>query len=167
MEQATSLRAPGDCSREERADFERLVREGFHGSDDGLPGRIRGARELAFHRAPAGSLVAVAALKVPRARHREPVLAAAGIGASAARYRLELGWVYVVTAHRGRGIGRDLCRLLLARVGSRAVFATTRPDNLGMVRILAGLAFSRAGTTFTRRGGELAVFLRSTGRQGC
>lgn len=162
MEDATYLKAPGACSSEERAAFERLVREGFDGSDDGLPGRIHGASQLAFHYAPADSLVAIAALKAPGARYRERVFAEAGIGASPSEYELELGWVYVVAAHRGRGLGKDLCRQLLAQVESAPVFATTCPDNVGMVRTLSGLGFSRAGQPYIRRNQELAVFLRST-----
>ena len=153
------LRKPSACTEREHREFAGLVRQGFDGSDEGLPGRIRGAHCLAFHYAPEDVLVAIAGLKAPTERYWADVFRKAEAGVSAAEYDHELGWVFVVPAHRGKGIARSLCRQLLARVAS-PVFATTRPDNLPMIRILRALGFARVGQPYPRREEELALFLR-------
>jgi hypothetical protein len=97
-----NLKEPFACTERERLEFERLVRQGFDGSDDGLPGRIRD------------------------------------------------------------GIAENLCQLLLARVPESCVFATTRPDNNPMIRVLLALGFARVGKPYPhqRRNEELVLFLR-------
>jgi hypothetical protein len=57
------LKEPIACTERELRALERLVRQGFNGSDSGLPGRIRAARWLAFHYAAGDSLVGIAGLK--------------------------------------------------------------------------------------------------------
>jgi RimJ/RimL family protein N-acetyltransferase len=157
-----NLKEPFACTERERLEFERLVRQGFDGSDDGLPGRIRDARWLAFYYAPGDTLAAIAALKAPNERYREDVFKKADAGVGSADYTLELGWVYVVPARRGSGIAENLCQLLLARVPESCVFATTRPDNNPMIRVLLALGFARVGKPYPhqRRNEELVLFLR-------
>ncbi|MFC1575070.1 GNAT family N-acetyltransferase [Gemmatimonadota bacterium] len=156
------LKQPLHCTDGERREFARLVREGFHGSDESLPDRIRGASCLGFQYAADDTLAAVAALKLPNERYREEVFAAAEAGASPADFELELGWVFVVPSHRGSRIAESLCRLLMAPVPRARVFATTRPENVSMIRILLALGFVRTGKPFPRRDEELVLFLRST-----
>lgn len=162
---AESLAVPSACSAAELADFARLVRQGFRGSDDTLEARIRGARCLAFHRADDGALAGIAGLKAPGLRYREEVFGKAGVRVDPAGHELELGWAYVVPAHRGRGVGSGLCRRLLARVPGAGVFATTRPDNLPMIRILRALGFERFGRPYPRRGETLSLLLRLASRR--
>jgi len=157
------LKEPIACTEEECREFARLVRQGFEGSDEGLPGRIRDAKWLAFYYMAGDALAAVAALKAPDERYREDVFKKADARVSPADYKLELGWVFVVPAHRGNRIAESLCRPLLARVPTSCVFATTRPDNISMIRILLALGFARAGKPYphTRRNEELVLFLQS------
>lgn len=155
------LKGPIDCTGGERREFARLVRRGFEGSTEDLDRRIGDARCLAFHYAASGELVAVAALKAPDERYRCDVFEKAEASVEPADYELELGWVFVVPAHRGKRIAESLCRRLLARVPASRVFATTRPDNPFMIRILQALGFSPAGKPYRRRGEQLALFLRS------
>lgn len=159
---AARLEKPLVCSDEERGAFARLVRQGFAGSDGGLPGRIRDARWLAFQYALDGTLAGVAGLKAPGERYRSSVFEKAGAGGGAADYELELGWVFVVPSRRGKGIGETLCRALLARAPESPVYATTRPDNTSMKRILRALGFARVGKPYphVRRNDELTLFLR-------
>jgi ribosomal protein S18 acetylase RimI-like enzyme len=145
----------------ERREFARLVRQGFQGSDEGLDARIRDARCLAFYYAAGDTLAAVAALKAPSQRYREEVFKKADAGISAADYKLELGWVFVLPVHRGSRIGEGLCRKLLARVTTSRVFATTRPNNDSMIRILHALGFVRVGKPYARRDEDLVLYLRS------
>jgi len=155
------FKEPIACTEEERRGFAHLVRLGFEGSDDGLPGRIRDARWLAFYYVAGGTLAAVAALKTPNGMYREDVFNKATARVSAADYEFELGWVFVVPAHRGKRIAENLCRQLLARVPTSGVFATTRPDNVSMIRILRALDFARVGKPYPRRNEQLVLFLRS------
>ena len=155
------LKEPLTCTETERREFARLVRKGFDGSDEGLDSRIRSARWLAFHFAPGDTLAAVAGLKAPDEQSRNDVFERAHAHVSLANYRLELGWVFVVPAHRGNRIGESLCQLLLARVPTPWVFATTRPNNMSMIRILLALGFARVGMPFPRRNEELVLYLRS------
>jgi GNAT superfamily N-acetyltransferase len=154
------FKEPSACTEDERREFERLVRQGFDGSDDGLSGRIRGAKRLAFHYAVDGTLAAVAALKAPDEWYRAEVFRKAGVSVSPADHELELGWVFVVPAHRGDRVGEALCRQLLADAPSAGLFATTRANNALMIEILLALGFARAGNPYPRRNEELVLFLR-------
>lgn len=155
----TRLAEPGACTDQERTAFARLVREGFGSDAATLPGRIRAARWLAFRYA-GETPVGIAALKAPPASYRDGVFRNAGAGVDGAAYVLELGWVWVAPGARRKGIAADLCRHLLARVPATAVFATTRPDNTPMIRILEALDFGRVGHPYARRDERLSLFLR-------
>lgn len=156
---ATQVKEPTVCSDWERREFARLVRQGFPAAER-LDRRILDARLLAFHYATADTLVAVAALKAPNERYRDDVFQRAGAAISPADYELELGWVFVVPAHRGNRIAAGLCQRLLARVSASCVFATTRPNNTPMIRILRTLGIARVGKPYPRRDEQLALFLR-------
>jgi hypothetical protein len=155
------FKQPIACTEEERREFARLVRQGFEGSDEGLHGRIRDAKQLAFYYAAGDTPVAVAALKTPSERYRDDVFKKADARVSPADYKLELGWVFVVPVHRGNRIAQSLCQQLLACVPTCCVFATTRPRNISMIRILLALGFARVGKPYPRRNEELGLFLRS------
>lgn len=160
MHETTLLKTPGACTEEECRAFARLVREGFETADARLEGRIRDANLLAFHYAADGALGAIAALKAPPRTYREEVFRQAKVPAGADDYALELGWVYVAPAYRGRGIGVGLCGQLLARAGTGGLFATTRGDNVAMISMLRTLGFARVGIPYPRRDEELVVCLR-------
>jgi len=161
------LKTPRACTEVERQEFARLVREGFDGSDETLPERIRDSKSLTFYYAEDGTLAAVAALKAPPDGYRDRIFENAGSSATFMEFRYELGWVFVVPNHRGFGIATDLCRMLLAGGPASPVFATTRPDNLPMIRILLSVGFSQAGHPFSLGVKDLVLFLQSqpgTGR---
>ena len=161
MNGTAHLKKPIACTERERREFELLVRQGFQGSDEGLPDRIRNAKRLAFHYAAGGGLAAVAGLKAPDQRYREGIFQKADVPVSPADYELELGWIFVVPAQRGNRIAESLCRALLASEPTSGVLATTRPNNIAMIRILLALGFARTGRPYPRRQEELALFLRS------
>jgi len=141
------------------------VRMGFPRALD-LDTRIRESKWLAFHYA-GHELVAVAALKAPGERYRVDLFRRADAPADAVEYALELGWVFVVPAHRGKRIAETLCRLLVGRVPTSGLFATTRPTNAAMLRILFALGFARVGKPYPRRDEELVLLLRpEPGRKG-
>ena len=161
------LKEPGACTERERREFAHLVRQGFDGSDEGLPRRIHGAKCLAFHYPDTDTLAGISALKAPGGSHRDHVFKKADAEVDPAGYTLELGWVFVASSHRRNRIGTELCQLLLARIPRSGVFATTRPDNGSMIRILRTLGFERAGNPFPRRNEELVLFLRPSSTPDC
>jgi len=154
------LKEPSECSEAELAEFERLVRMGFGGSDDSLSTRVRNATCLAFQYDPEHGLVAIAGLKQPRGEHRAEMFANAGCDLGSDEWRVELGWVFVTPMHRGSRIALVLCEKLLQRLEGNSVFATTRPDNVPMIRILESLGFKRGGKPFLRPTQELVLFIR-------
>ena len=166
MNGTAHFKEPIACTDGERREFARLVRQGFEGSDEGLHGRIGDAKWLAFYYAAGDTLAAVAALKAPNEQYRDDVFKKADARVSPADYKLELGWVFVVPVHRGSRIGESLCQLLLARVPTSCVLATTRTNNIYMTRILLALGFARAGKPYPRRNEELVLFLRSRPTSG-
>lgn len=166
MNGTTHFKEPIACTEGERREFARLVRQGFEVAAEGLDDRIRDAKWLAFYYAAGDTLAAVAALKAPSEWYRDDVFKKAGAPVSPADYKLELGWVFVVPAHRGNLIAEGLCQRLLTRVPTSRVFATTRPNNVSMIRILLALGFARAGKPYPRRHEELVLFLRS-GTSSC
>jgi ribosomal protein S18 acetylase RimI-like enzyme len=159
----TEIKKPIACTEAELREFARLVRDGFQGSDDTLPIRMRAAKLLGFVYSSGGELAAIAGLKAPHIQYRSEVFKKAEAGVSPTPYSLELGWVLVVPTYRGNRVSEDLCRQLLAAVPTSAVFATTRPTNSPMIAILRSLGFSQAGKPYPRpdRCEELALFLRS------
>lgn len=162
MNATTHLKEPLTCTEGERREFARLVRQGFEGARS-LERRILDARWLGFQYAAGDALAAVAALKAPGERYRDEVFEKADARVSPVGYELELGWVFVLPAHRGNRIAESLCRRLLERVPTSRVFATTRPDNAAMIRILLALGFAQVGEPYPRRDEQLSLFLRSLG----
>ncbi len=159
MNGATHLKEPSACTEGELREFARLVRQGFPAAEN-LDSRIRASELLALYYAAGDTLGAVAALKTPTEQHRQDIFRKANSPVSAADYRIELGWVFVVPAYRGNRIAESLCRQLLARVPTCCVFATTRTTNASMIRILLALGFARSGQPYPRRDEELLLFLR-------
>jgi ribosomal protein S18 acetylase RimI-like enzyme len=160
MDGSVHFKRPAACSESERREFARLVREGFRGSDESLPGRIELSKSLAFYYGTDESLGAIAGLKAPGGGHRRRLFEKASLSESPDAFGVELGWVYVTPASRRRGVAGKLCRGLLASASDEGVFATTRPDNAPMIRLLRALGFERAGRPFPRRDEMLSVYLR-------
>ena len=159
MDEATHILTPDACSGAERRAFARMVLAGFPGASD-LDRRVRDAKWLAFHYA-GDTLAAVAALKWRSESYRDEVFSLAEAPVSAAEDRVELGWIFVMPSCRRQGLAKELCGQLMARVPTSQVFATTRPDNEPMIRILQALGFMRVGRPYRRRGEQLALFVRS------
>jgi hypothetical protein len=155
------FKEPDACTEEERRAFALLVRQGFASADERLDGRIRDAKSLAFYHGGDDELLAVAALKSPTEGYRDDVFRKAGVRISSADYEHELGWVFVVPAHRGDRIAETLCLRLVASVPGSCVFATTRLDNVAMIRILLALDFAQVGKPYPHRDEVLVLFLRS------
>ncbi len=156
MKGTVNLKKPLACSQGERLEFARLVVQGFQAATESLDGRILDAKWFAFYHSAGEMLGAIAAIKAPKEPHRDDIFKKAGAPVSPSDYALELGWVYVVPTHRGMRIAENLCRRLLVRLPASRVFATTRRNNISMIRI----GFERVGQPYPRRDEELVLFLR-------
>jgi ribosomal protein S18 acetylase RimI-like enzyme len=108
-----------------------------------------------------GKIVGVAAVKVPNRTYAVRVFHKAE-SQDLDRYPYELGWVYVVPEKRRLGIADRLCELALSdqpAVGA-GVYATTREDNTGMMRILQEHGFVKLGRSYEGRNGMICLFGR-------
>ena len=158
------IKEPGACTDAELRAFEQFLLKGGAASATGLGARIRRARLLGFAFRD-GQLAGIAAIKAPPPGYGEKVFTAAGVGAEAPNFSLELGWVMTDAASRGRGIGSALCAGLFMRLGPVQVFATTLSHNTGMLGILARSGFRPLGKTFTSAehpGEQIRLLVRST-----
>jgi ribosomal protein S18 acetylase RimI-like enzyme len=128
----------------------------------GLGDRVADAERLIRVLAD-GRMVGGAALKNPRDSYRQKVAtrAAAEIGRS--DYPLELGWIAVDGAFRGRGLAKGLVGKAIEASEGRGLFATTRADNTAMLRVLEAAGFSLLGRPYAseeRPGGRIVLLVR-------
>lgn len=75
-------------------------------------------------------LIGTAAIKRPIAAHHQNEFAKAKVGALAANYPFELGWVVVDSAFRRQGHGRALVAHAIRQLDGRAVYVTTKSDTM-------------------------------------
>jgi RimJ/RimL family protein N-acetyltransferase len=141
-------KAPAACSREELRAFYDLVASEGEVKTDGLKDRISRAEVLAFLE-NGGRLVGVGALKRQHPNYRDKVFKKADAKSEARNFDLELGWVVVDKAHRGRGYSRLILDALLSRSGGRCVYATSASANQPMHKTLAACDFERDGQAWS------------------
>jgi GNAT superfamily N-acetyltransferase len=144
---------PWLCTESEIATFCHLVRQGEEVQRQGLEARIRRAKALVLLHVDR-QVVGVAALKQPAKTYRDGVFRKAGVANAAVSFDLELGWVFVLPAHRGKQYSRILSAAALSRSERKPTFATTRADNIAMQRTLEHLAFRRLGDSWRSDRGQ-------------
>lgn len=156
------IKTPMDCTAAELSDFETLVRAGGEVVGDGLLQRILGASHLIFLRDASGELAGVSAIKRPPLQYREHIFSRAQATVPAARHPVELGWSYIVPAHRGKGLSKLLIETRLSYTGGDLAYATMRADNEPAQRALARYCFEREGIPWRSTRGEydLVLFIR-------
>jgi GNAT superfamily N-acetyltransferase len=152
---------PRDFAEPEIQDFIALVRAGGEVGDAALEENVRNAECLVFVR-QTSCLVAVAALKNPKASYRKNIHTKAGVAVNSDSFPFELGYIFVLPSARNQGIGAMLCESALSPAGERGVFATARTNNDGMNVILPKFNFSKAGEPYTSGRGDhqLQLYLR-------
>lgn len=155
------VKSPRECSNIEISAFIAFVRAGGEVSIQELPERICGAAALVFARID-GLVVGVAALKQPQASYRRRVSSESGAPLLVEELPYELGWVYVSSESRGKGLSLLLSQAALAPSKGAGVFATSRTENIAMHRSLAKLGFVATGNPFVSGRGKhsLQVFAR-------
>lgn len=91
-------------------------------------------------------LIGTAAIKRPFAAHHQSEFAKAKVGALAATYPFELGWIVVDSAFRRQGHGRALVDRSICQLDGRAVYATTKSDTMRVM--LAEFGFRPVGERY-------------------
>jgi hypothetical protein len=124
-----------------------MVRMGGEVEENDLEARVRRARALVFFSVDS-DLVGVGALKLPFKAYRDGVFRKAGVPDAASAYDQELGWVFVLPAHQGKGYSRVVSAAIMSQSLRKPTFATTRLDNVPMQRTLEHLAFRRLGDSW-------------------
>ena len=158
---ATEMNSPSKWLPRVLAEFEALVLAGGEVAGVGLRNRIAEAQSLACHFVE-NQLVAIAALKNPRASYMTKLRERTGYDLTQERYRYEVGWVYVAPEHRGAKLSRSLMETCLTVAGTAGMFATTRKDNVPMQRTLQRYGFAQVGTSYKSERGDvlLKLFVR-------
>jgi GNAT superfamily N-acetyltransferase len=153
------IKTPNSCSRRDLNEFQRQVEKGDEVETSGLRERIRRAFLLAF--AYIGdSIVGVAGLKNPCPSYKRKIFEKADLKQRCHEFDKELGWVFVVEGHRGRGISTRLVKALLKEAGGFNIFATSRIEIVPMHRALMSAGFLEAGKSFiSGRGNKVKLFL--------
>ncbi len=158
----TVVKQLADCSKEDLDAFETLVMSGGK-VKPGLRGRMESnAERLAFHYAPDGSVVGVAALKRPYSTYKAKVFQRAKTDQNPADYELELGWIAVAPPAQGQGLSRALAEAVLPFAEGKHVYATTEECNERMRRTNARLGFVESGQPYLDDDGEdrLLLYIR-------
>jgi RimJ/RimL family protein N-acetyltransferase len=153
------VKNPSECTPNELAAFETMVREGEEVLAFGLPERVRRAAFLLHLVDAAGSLIGVSALKRPSVGYRAKVFDKAHSKLQPEDYVLELGWLFIAQPNRGQGLSRTLVENLLPYAGSQRVYATTRESNLPMRRTNVRCGFQKEGDPYLSDDGHYALVL--------
>ena len=153
------VKALASCSRQELDDFQRLVELGEEVMASGLRRRISGAFLLAF--AYIGdSVIGVGGLKNPHQSYKKKIFDKSGLKQRCDKFDKELGWVFVIEEHRGKGLSIRLVKAILRDARGCNIFATSRIDNVAMHKALVRNRFIQSGKPFiSTRGNQMILFL--------
>jgi hypothetical protein len=144
---------PAFCSKVDLQEFCELVRQGDEVEAQGLEARVKRAKALVFLRVD-GELVGVAALKEPAQTYRDGVFRKALVPGASTICRFELGWVFVLPAHRRKGYSRVLSGAAISQSDREPLFATTRLDNVRCRRFLKTSAYEGSASLGNQIGGQ-------------
>lgn len=153
--------SPSRYSSDERRIFVNLVRQG--GEAAATLERIERAKALATAWSD-GRLIGVAALKRPQDSYRAKIATRAGVRLNASEWPFELGYIFVLEEHRGKGLAQSLIEALLDQEGNRNMLATVRTENRAMQKALARFGFAIAGRDYLSDDASriLSLWLRRT-----
>lgn len=151
----------------ELQDFAALVLAGGEVITVGLEARIKKAEALLFLQHD-GCLKGIAAVKKPENSYKEGVFKKACAIEKASHFPFELGWMFVLPSSRGAGFSHMLVEAALAVTQDRAIFSTSRADNILMHNVLEKHGFLCHGKAYasTRGNQQLVVFVRNPAQQG-
>jgi predicted GNAT family N-acyltransferase len=154
------LAAPATASAKAVDAFVTLVSSASEVAKRGLSDRVAQARTLIMLYRHDG-LIGTAAIKIPNGGYRKYVFTKAQVTLPKDN-PLELGWIAVDEAHRGQRLARVLVAKAMETLGGAPVYATTRTDNLAMLRILPNYGFAPVGRPYASQehpGQKLALLV--------
>jgi len=156
------VKAPGHCTSEEREAFRQLLLKGGEVVPRGRATRIERAHHLVFVYL-GSSLAATGAVKAPDRDYQAGAILEAATEADPTAYPVELGWVYVDDAYRGRKLSRTVVNALLPFFGTLNCYATSKVSRTWMHSTLKRFGFAQSGTPFASQlaNENLLLFLRS------
>ena len=156
------VKKPGDCSVAELQAFAGLILAGGEVMAVGLDARIKKAEALVFL-LQNDCLKGIAAVKNPERNYKSGVFQKAKASVQANEFPFELGWVFVHPSSRGAGFAHKLVQATLGATGGRAIFATSRSDNIPMHKVLNAHGLSKNGVEYvsTRGNKKLVLFVSS------
>lgn len=148
-----------------RRQFEKLVLSGGQVMSDGLPERVASAHYLAFLTVD-GEPVGTNAVKNNRV-HQRTIERDSGVELADDEYLGEVGWLYVVKAHRRIRLGDLLTSAILASAGGHGLFATIQSKNIGARLLHERHGFYQVGKSWpsSEQKDMVSLYIRG-GRRG-
>lgn len=140
------VKPPTHCDSSELSVFQNLIIEGGEVTSHGLSQRINCAEKLVFINEV--KCVAIGAIKNPNEQYKSSIFAKAGVEEKSENYTYELGWLYVIPAARGQGLGRYLMEAITSALGGSTCYATTRENNHSMHHLFSQYKFERLGSPY-------------------
>lgn len=159
-----TVRKPSECSSAELQKFADLILMGGEVTAAGIDVRIKKAEALVFL-VQDGDLKGIAAVKNPDKTYKNGVFQKAQASVQANEFLIELGWVFVLPSSRNSGFSHKLVDAALTVTSGRAIFSTSRSDNIPMHRVLNAHGLSCHGRVYaSSRGNQnLVLFIKKMG----
>jgi GNAT superfamily N-acetyltransferase len=163
-ETAFDVRAgpPREFAEKQIADFKALVLSGSRVAKETLSNLVRDAPRLAVILFDE-EIVGCAAIKKPIDNYRTRAFKSSGLEDNLSDYPLELGWVVVKPAHRGKGLASRLVQALFQDQEITGVYATSQARDANMHRTLLKFGFKKLGVPYDSKeeaGEKISVFLK-------
>lgn len=143
---AVEVLAPSLCQNEAIDTFLSMVSSGGEVDTQDLEKRVMDARVLAFAYYD-DEVAGVGALKKPKQNYAKRVFSNAGTQERSGDYPLELGWIYVKPAYRGRKIATMIVSDLLEYRNGESVFLTAT-TNGHIIRVIVRHGFQSSGNSY-------------------
>jgi len=153
------VKVPTKCSKAELDALENLVKVGGEVIKNGLRNRIENAHFLAFGKTGDGEVVAVAALKNPNKNYRGIVFLKSRSEEEPNQWQAELGWIFVKSEYRKRGLATRLVERLFRSETPMRVYATARENNDPIMPLLIKFGFVQSGQAYPSENGDYNLVL--------
>jgi predicted GNAT family acetyltransferase len=150
-----------NISRNVMAQLSQLIAEGSEVDMIVVDKNLRNAESIAYAM-DGDQAIGVIALKNPINVYRHKVFIEANVPELERRYNLEIGYAFVKSEYRARGVGVYLCRNLV-RSTNAPIFATTREANTTVNKLLQFGGFRKTGDSWTSGRGSYNLLLWTKG----
>lgn len=153
--------APGELSKDSLARFVELIRGGgaIPGNPSKVEKRLLSAKALVYLQR-GGTIVAIAALKIPVESYRVRIGKGAGFPIPEKEYPYELGYVVVDGSMQGQSLSPKLVNAIVGGLAAgERLFATS--SSPAMHKVLPRAGFVKSGQEYKNGNGEmLTLYVR-------